>query len=147
MLHTLLDFLRTLTDPERLIQLLSGFMAGRLGYALLFAIVFSETGLLVGFFLPGDSLLFTVGVVAGAGGLNIWIVNAVLMSAAMIGDTTGDLLGNSTGPRIFSRPDSRLFKREYVTRTQRFYEKYGGKTTICPPFVPLTRTLSAFCAG
>ena len=85
MVHSILDFLHTLTDPERLIQLLSGFMAGWLGYALLFAIVFSETGLLVGFFLPGDSLLFTVGVVAGAGGLNIWIVNAVLMSAAMIG--------------------------------------------------------------
>jgi membrane-associated protein len=147
MLHTLLDFLRTLTDPERLIQLLSGFMAGWLGYALLFAIVFSETGLLVGFFLPGDSLLFTVGVVAGAGGLNIWIVNAVLMSAAIIGDSTGYLLGRSTGPRIFSRPDSRLFKREYVTRTQRFYEKYGGKTIIYARFVPIIRTFAAFVAG
>src|SRR5579863_6740543 len=115
MVHVLLDFLRALTDPERLIQLLSGFMAGWVGYALLFAIVFSETGLLVGFFLPGDSLLFTVGVVAGAGDLNIVIVNLVLMSAAMIGDSTGYLLGRSTGPRIFNRPDSRLFKRDYVT--------------------------------
>jgi len=147
MVHTLLDFLRALTDPERLIQLLSGFMAGWVGYALLFAIVFSETGLLVGFFLPGDSLLFTVGVVAGAGDLNIVIVNLVLMSAAMIGDSTGYLLGRSTGPRIFNRPDSRLFKRDYVIRTQRFYEKYGGKTIIYARFVPIIRTFAAFVAG
>lgn len=147
MVHTLLDFLRALTDPERLIQLLSGFMAGWVGYALLFAIVFSETGLLVGFFLPGDSLLFTVGVVAGAGDLNIVIVNLVLMSAAMIGDSTGYLLGRSTGPRVFSRPDSRLFKRDYVVRTQRFYEKHGGKTIIYARFVPIIRTFAAFVAG
>jgi membrane-associated protein len=147
MVHTLLDFFRALTDPERLIQLLSGFMAGWVGYALLFAIVFSETGLLVGFFLPGDSLLFTVGVVAGAGDLNIVIVNLVLMSAAMIGDSTGYLLGRSTGPRIFSRPDSRLFKRDYVIRTQRFYEKHGGKTIIYARFVPVIRTFAAFVAG
>jgi membrane-associated protein len=122
-------------------------MAGWVGYALLFAIVFSETGLLVGFFLPGDSLLFTVGVVAGAGDLNIVIVNLVLMSAAMIGDSTGYLLGRSTGPRIFSRPDSRLFKRDYVIRTQRFYEKHGGKTIIYARFVPIIRTFAAFVAG
>src|SRR5438552_16823708 len=128
MLHALIDFLKSLTDPPRLIELLSTVMTGWLGYATLFAIVFAETGLLVGFFLPGDSLLFTVGVVAGAGGLNIFVVNAVLAAAAIIGDTTGYFLGRSTGPRIFSRPDSRLFKREYVTRTQRFYVKHGGKT-------------------
>jgi membrane-associated protein len=147
MVHIVLDFLRALTDPERLIQLLSGFMAGWVGYALLFAIVFSETGLLVGFFLPGDSLLFTVGVVAGAGDLNIVIVNLVLMSAAMIGDSTGYLLGRSTGPRIFNRPDSRLFKRDYVIRTQRFYEKHGGKTIIYARFIPIIRTFAAFVAG
>src|SRR5229473_2705339 len=147
MVHTVLDFLRALTDPERLIQLLSGFMAGWLGYALLFAIVFSETGLLVGFFLPGDSLLFTVGVVAGAGDLNIVVVNLVLMSAAMIGDSTGYLLGRSTGPRVFNRPNSRLFKREYLARTQRFYEKHGGRTIIYARFVPIIRTFAAFVAG
>jgi membrane-associated protein len=147
MIHAVLDFLRALTDPERLIQLLSGIMAGWLGYALLFAIVFSETGLLVGFFLPGDSLLFTVGVVAGAGDLNIIIVNVVLMAAAMIGDSTGYLLGRSTGSRIFNRPNSRLFKREHLVRTQRFYEKYGGKTIIYARFVPIIRTFAAFVAG
>jgi membrane-associated protein len=147
MIHVVLDFLKALTDPERLIQLLSGFMAGWVGYALLFAIVFSETGLLVGFFLPGDSLLFTVGVVAGAGDLNIVIVNLVLMGAAMIGDSTGYLLGRATGPRIFDRPNSRLFKREHLVRTQRFYEKYGGKTIIYARFVPIIRTFAAFVAG
>ena len=80
MIHAIIDFLRTLTDPERLIQFLTNFVTGWLGYALLFGIVFSETGLLVGFFLPGDSLLFTVGVVAGAGNLNIVLVNLVLMA-------------------------------------------------------------------
>ena len=147
MVHAVLDFLSALTDPERLIQLLSGFMAGWVGYALLFGIVFSETGLLVGFFLPGDSLLFTVGVVAGAGDLNIVIVNLVLMSAAMIGDSTGYLIGRTTGPRIFDRPDSRLFKRQHLERTQRFYEKYGGKTIIYARFVPIIRTFAAFVAG
>jgi membrane-associated protein len=147
MVHAILDFLRTLTDPERLIQLLSGILAGWLGYALLFAIVFSETGLLVGFFLPGDSLLFTVGVVAGAGDLNIVIVNLVLMAAAMIGDSTGFWLGRLTGPRIFDRPDSRLFKRQHLERTQRFYEKHGGKTIIYARFVPIIRTFAAFVAG
>src|SRR5229473_7863406 len=125
MFHAILDFLRTLTDPERLIQLLSGILAGWPGYALLFAIVFSETGLLFGFFLPGDSLLFTVGVVAGAGKLDIVLVNALLMLAAILGDSTGFLLGRHTGPRIFSRPDSRFFKQEYVVRTHAFYAKYG----------------------
>ncbi|MBZ5596575.1 MAG: VTT domain-containing protein [Acidobacteriia bacterium] len=147
MVHLILDFLRALTDPERLIQLLSGILAGWVGYALLFAIVFSETGLLVGFFLPGDSLLFTVGVVAGAGDLNIVIVNLVLMAAAMIGDSTGYLIGRSTGPRIFNRPDSRLFKRDHLVRTQRFYEKHGGKTIIYARFIPIIRTFAAFIAG
>ncbi len=84
---------------------------------------------------------------AGAGDLNIVVVNLVLMAAAMIGDSTGYLLGRSTGPRIFNRPDSRLFKREYVTRTQQFYEKYGGKTIIYARFVPIIRTFAAFVAG
>jgi membrane-associated protein len=147
MLHTIVDFLRSLTDPERLIHLLSTLLSGWLGYAALFGIVFSETGLLVGFFLPGDSLLFTVGVVAGAGQLNIVWVNVLLMSAAMLGDSTGYLLGRKTGPRIFSRPDSRLFKQEYVKRTHAYYERYGGKTIILARFVPIVRTFAAFVAG
>lgn len=147
MIHAVIDFLRTLTDPERLIQFLTNFVSGGWGYALLFGIVFSETGLLVGFFLPGDSLLFTVGVVAGAGNLNIFIVNLVLMAAAMIGDSTGYLIGRKTGPRIFNQPNSRLFKQEHLIRTHQFYEKHGGKTIIYARFVPIIRTFAAFVAG
>jgi len=147
MIQSFIDFLRTLTDPEKLIHLLSTLLSGWLGYAALFGIVYAETGLLVGLFLPGDSLLFTVGVVAGAGQLNIVLVNVVLMAAAMLGDSTGYLLGRQTGPRIFSRPDSRLFKQEYITRTKAFYERYGGKTIIYARFVPIVRTFAAFVAG
>ena len=147
MIHSLLDFLGSLKDPDKLIHLLSTILSGWYGYAALFAIVFSETGLLVGFFLPGDSLLFTVGVVCGAGQLDLLLVNVVLMMAAMLGDSTGYLLGRQTGPRIFSRPDSRFFKQEYVIRTHAFYEKYGGKTIVFARFVPIVRTFAAFIAG
>jgi membrane-associated protein len=147
MLHSLIEFIRTLTNPERLIELLSTILSGWLGYAALFGIVFSETGLLLGFFLPGDSLMFTVGVVASTGTLDIWLVNVVLCAAAVIGDSTGYLLGRQTGPRIFSRPDSRLFKQEYITRTKAFYAKYGGKTIVMARFVPIVRTFAAFVAG
>src|SRR5271155_108263 len=115
MLHILLDVWRSLTDPEKLIHLLSVVITGWAGYALLAAIVFAETGLLVGIFLPGDSLLFTVGVVAGAGELDIVRICALLTFMSVAGDQTGYLLGYRTGPRIFSRPDSRFFKQEYVT--------------------------------
>ena len=147
MIHAILDFLRSLTNPDRLIHLLATLLSGWLGYAVLFGVVFSETGLLVGFFLPGDSLLFTVGVVAGAGQLNVVLVNLVLMLAAMLGDSTGYLLGRQTGPRIFSRPDSRFFKQEYITRTKAFYERYGGKTIMFARFLPIIRTFAAFVAG
>ena len=147
MIQTLIDLLRSLTDPDKLIHLLSTLLSGWYGYAALFAIVYSETGLLVGFFLPGDSLLFTVGVVAGAGQLDIVWVNLLLMAAAVLGDSTGFLLGRKTGPKVFSRPDSRFFKQEYVTRTHAFYEKYGGKTIIYARFVPIVRTFAAFVAG
>ena len=147
MLHSLIEFIRTLTNPERLIELLSTILSGWLGYAALFGIVFSETGLLLGFFLPGDSLLFTVGVVASTGTLDIVLVNVVLCAAAILGDSTGYFLGRQTGPKIFSRPDSRLFKQEYITRTKAFYEKYGGKTIIMARFVPIVRTFAAFVAG
>jgi membrane-associated protein len=147
MIHQLLDLYRSLTNPDRLIHLLGTLLSGWLGYAAMFAVVFSETGLLVGFFLPGDSFLFTIGVVSGAGAINIVAVNVVLMLAAILGDSTGYLLGRQTGPRIFSRPDSRFFKQEYVTRTKVFYDRYGGKTIIFARFVPIVRTFAAFIAG
>jgi len=147
MVVSLLDVWRSLTDPERLIHLLSQVITGWAGYALLGAVVFSETGLLVGFFLPGDSLMFTVGVVAGAGELDIVRICALLVAASVIGDQSGYFLGYRTGPRIFSRPDSLLFKQEYVTRTQEFYERNGGKTLIYAKFVPIMRTFAPFMAG
>jgi len=147
MISSTLEFLRSLTDPERLILLLSTLLTGWLGYTALAGVVFAETGLLLGFFLPGDSLLFTVGVVSGAGQLNIALINGLLMAAAIIGDTTGFWLGHHTGPRIFARKDSLFFKQEYVTRTKHFYEKYGGKTIIFARFVPVIRTFAPFMAG
>jgi membrane-associated protein len=147
MIETLLEFLRTLTDPEKLIHLLSTLLSGWVGYAALFAIVFSETGLLIGFFLPGDSLLFTVGVVVGAGQLDFVWINVALASAAILGDSTAYWLGRKTGPKIFSRKDSLLFKQEYITRTNAFYARYGGKTIVMARFVPIVRTFAAFVAG
>jgi membrane-associated protein len=147
MLHNLFDLYRSLTNPDRLVVMLNTLLSGWVAYAALFAVVFSETGLLVGFFLPGDSFLFTIGVVAGLGALDIFKVNALLMTAAILGDSTGYFLGRQTGPKIFSRPDSRFFKQEYVTRTRRFYERYGGKTIVLARFVPIVRTFAAFVAG
>ncbi|MFN7992774.1 MAG: VTT domain-containing protein [Bryobacteraceae bacterium] len=147
MIHSLLEFLRSLTNPERLIELLSTLLTGWLGYATLFGLVFAETGMLVGFFLPGDSLLFTVGVVCGAGHLDIVLVNVLLMCAAMLGDVSGYLLGRNVGPRIFSGSTSRIFRREHLDRTHEFYEKHGGRTMIYAHFIPIIRTFAAFVAG
>ena len=147
MVHLFLEFLRTLTDPEKLISFLSSVVTGWYGYLLLFLIVFAETGLLVGFIFPGDSLLFTIGVVAGAGELDIRVICAVLVVASILGDQSGYFLGFRTGPHIFNRPDSRFFKQEYVRRTQEFYDKYGGKTLIIAKFVPIVRTFAPFMAG
>ena len=114
---------------------------------MLAGIVFAESGLLVGLFLPGDSLLFTVGVVAGAGQLDIVQICGLLVVFSILGDQSGYLLGRRSGPRIFVRPDSLLFKHEYVKRTHEFYEKHGGKTLIYAKFVPIVRTFAPFMAG
>src|SRR5436190_19933060 len=123
-MREILEAIRALTNPEQLLALLTPLLSSWMGYAALFVIVFAETGLLVGFFMPGDSLLFLVGTVAGAGNLDIVTVNLALMAAAILGDSVGYALGRRTGPRIFSRPDSRLFRREHLRRTQEFYEKH-----------------------
>jgi len=117
------------------------------GYALLVAIVFTETGLLIGFFLPGDSLLITAGLVAGAGGLNIWWLNLLLMVAAIGGDSVGYAIGFRAGPRIFTREDSILFHRRHLIRTREFYERYGGKTIVLARFIPIIRTFAPVVAG
>src|SRR5258708_24301230 len=118
MIHSLVEYLLTHTNTDALRQLLASVFSGWQGYALLFAIVFSETGLLAGFFLPGDSLLFTVGVVAGAGGLNVAAIICVLIVAAIIGDGVGYLIGRKAGKSIFNRPDSLLFNPAHLRQTK-----------------------------
>ena len=118
------------------------------GYVAITAIVFAETGLLVGFFLPGDSLLVTAGLVAaGEGTINVWVLILCLSVAAVAGDSTGYAIGYHLGPRIFAREDSRWFHKNHVIRTQRFYEKYGAKTIVLARFVPIVRTFAPTVAG
>ena len=115
-------------------------------YAILFTIIFLETGLVVTPFLPGDSLLFAAGTFAGIGSLNVWILWLVCFVAAVLGDTVNYWIGNKIGPRAFEQ-DIRFLKREYLERTERFYEKHGGKTIILARFVPIVRTFAPFVAG
>jgi len=117
------------------------------GYLALVAIVFSETGLLVGFFLPGDSLLITAGVVAAGGGLDIWWLNLLLCAAAIVGDSVGYAIGAHLGPRLFTRPRSLLFNPRHVERTQQFYARHGAKTIVIARFVPIIRTFAPTVAG
>lgn len=147
MLSEALHFLRSLTDPDQLIQLLSTVLSGWIGYVALFLIVFAESGLLVGFFLPGDSLLFTVGVVAGAGKLPIGLMIAMLATASILGDGSGFFLGGTLGYSLFKNANSAIFRREYLDKTHEFYERHGGKTIIYAKFVPIIRTFAAFIAG
>ena len=118
------------------------------GYTALVAIVFAETGLLAGFFLPGDSLLVTAGLVAsGEGPLHIGWLIVLLSVAAVAGDSTGYAIGYHLGPRLFTREDSRFFRKAHLARTQRFYERYGVKTIILARFVPIVRTFAPTVAG
>jgi membrane-associated protein len=117
------------------------------GYALLVAIVFTETGLLVGFFLPGDSLLVTAGLVAAAGALNIWWINLLLIVAAIVGDSVGYAIGYRAGPRLFTREQSLFFRPSHVERTRRFYERHGARTIVIARFVPIIRTFAPVVAG
>jgi membrane-associated protein len=116
-------------------------------YGILFAIVFAETGLVVTPFLPGDSLLFAVGTLAGGGMLDIWTAYAALLLAAILGDTVNYWIGHYAGPKVFKKEDSRFFKKEYLEKTSQFYEKYGGKTIILARFLPIIRTFAPFVAG
>ena len=118
------------------------------GYAVLTLIVFAETGLLAGFFLPGDSLLVTAGLLCAVDGkLDIRLLNLLLSLAAILGDTTGYWLGYHLGPRIFSRENSFFFHKDHLLRTQKFYEKYGAKTIVIARFVPIVRTFAPTVAG
>jgi membrane-associated protein len=119
------------------------------GTALLFAIVFVETGLLVGFFLPGDSLLVTAGFLAADpnNGLDVGLLVIVLSIAAVTGDAVGFWIGSKAGPALFKRDDSLLFKRKHLARAHAFYERYGGKTIVIARFIPIVRTFAPTVAG
>ena len=116
-------------------------------YAILFLIIFCETGLVVTPFLPGDSLLFAAGAISALGNMNIHLMVAILLAAAIIGDAVNFMIGKYFGEKLFSNPDSKIFKQEYLEKTHKFYEKYGGKTIIIARFVPIVRTFAPFVAG
>jgi membrane-associated protein len=118
-------------------------------YLILFLIVFCETGLVVTPILPGDSLLFAAGALSAIAGspLNVWLLFILLCGAAIIGDTVNYWIGSYIGPKVFRQEKSRFFKKEYLLRTQDFYEKYGAKTIIIARFVPIIRTFAPFVAG
>ncbi|HEV8440031.1 MAG TPA: DedA family protein [Methylomirabilota bacterium] len=116
-------------------------------YLILFLIIFCETGLVVTPILPGDSLLFAVGTFAAAGALDLGLTLLLLSVAAVLGDTVNYAIGYRVGPQVFRQPRSRFFKREYLDRTHRFYERHGAKTIVIARFVPIIRTFAPFVAG
>ncbi|CAM5482654.1 hypothetical protein GCM10010222_39750 [Streptomyces tanashiensis] len=128
-------------DPDNLI--------GTFGLVGVLVIVFAESGLLIGFFLPGDSLLFTTGLLVTTGKLDtpLWAVCALVVAAAVIGDQVGYLFGRKVGPALFKRPDSKLFKQENVEKAHEFFEKHGPKSLILARFVPIVRTFTPIIAG
>jgi membrane-associated protein len=131
---------------DRLLELVREY--GAWTYLVLFAIVFCETGLVVTPFLPGDSLLFAAGALAGEGALNLWITMGVLLVAAVLGDTVNYHIGHYLGPKVFREERrSRWLKQKHLDRTHAFFEKYGGKTIIIARFVPIVRTFAPFVAG
>ena len=137
----LTEFYHRLRDLPALVQ-----WAGYVGLTI---IIFAETGLLVGFFLPGDSLLVTAGLLAAdpAFSLNVWLLGLILTVAAIVGDTVGYHVGKATGPRIFTRENSLFFHKSHLLKAQAFYEKHGGKTIIIARFMPIVRTFAPVVAG
>ncbi|MDQ0933158.1 DedA family protein [Streptomyces turgidiscabies] len=125
------------------------YLLDQFGIWGLLLIVFAESGLLIGFFLPGDSLLFTAGLLITAGTLDfpLWGAIALICLAAILGDQAGYMFGKKVGPSLFNRPDSRLFKQENVTKAHEFFEKYGPKSLILARFVPIVRTFTPIIAG
>ena len=138
-MDTLLDLFHQLSDLPALIKW------G--GYVGVTAIIFVETGLLLGFFLPGDSLLVTAGLLASQGYLNVYTLGVLCTVAAIVGDSLGYAIGRATGPRIFTREDSIFFNKKHLIRAHEFYEKHGGKTIVIARFMPIVRTFAPVVAG
>src|SRR5271155_5241298 len=148
-MHSIIDFIKNLYDPVYM----QGLVHSR-GVPLIAAIVFAETGLLVGFFLPGDTMLFVAGVAAATVSpttaetyLNIWELTPALIAAAIIGDQLGYFLGNKTGHAIFTREEGFFFRRKHAERAHAFYTKYGVWAVILAKFAPVLRTFVPFMAG
>ena len=135
------DLFHQLTDVRHLVQ------AG--GYVGLTVIIFAETGLLIGFFLPGDSLVVTAGLLAAQPqfGLRIWLIGLLLTVAAILGNSLGYAIGRYSGPRLFTRDDSLLFKKKHLFRAHEFYQQHGGKTLVLARFMPIVRTFVPVVAG
>jgi len=139
----LIDFI--LHIDKHLAELVTSY--GSLTYAILFLIVFCETGLVVLPFLPGDSLLFVAGTLSATGAMDVHLLVGLLIAAAIIGDTVNYTIGRKLGLKLFSNPNSKIFRREYLNKTHAFYERHGGKTIILARFVPIVRTFAPFVAG
>ncbi|MGE5342610.1 MAG: DedA family protein [Candidatus Omnitrophota bacterium] len=145
-MHWILKFVDFILHLDKYIQqLIQSY--GVWTYLIIFIIIFCETGLVVTPFLPGDSLLFAVGAFSAAGALNVVWVFVFLSVAAIIGDTVNYWIGHMLGPKVFQKENARFLKKEYLERTHKFYEKYGGETIIIARFVPIIRTFAPFVAG
>ena len=145
-----MEHLKTLVDlflhiDKHLDSIIASY--GSWTYALLFVVIFCETGLVVTPFLPGDSLLFAAGTFAARGSLDFWLTSLLILVAAVVGDAVNYSIGAKIGPKVFEWKNSRIFKPEYLARTQAFYEKYGGKAIVIARFVPIVRTFAPFLAG
>jgi membrane-associated protein len=140
---SIIDFI--LHIDKHLIEIVDQYKAW--SYAILFLIVFCETGLVVTPFLPGDSLLFAAGAIASKGAIDPNFLALILFIAAVVGDAVNYSVGRFIGPKVFEKKDSRIFKQEYLKRTQKFFEKYGSKTIVFARFVPIVRTFAPFLAG
>lgn len=148
-MESIIEFLYQVKDflnPKIMIDTLLNWLGAYVYLGLIF-IIFAETGLAIGFFLPGDSLLVVCGLFAAAGKLNLWVMLATLIIAAIVGDAVGYYSGRKVGPAIFSRPKSRFFNPKHLKKAHAFYEKHGGKTIIIARFVPIVRTFAPIVAG
>lgn len=139
----LIDFILHIGD--HLQELVKNY--GNWIYAILFAIVFCETGLVVLPFLPGDSMLFAAGTIAAVGDMNIFVLIGLLIVAAVLGDFVNFEIGKHFGQKLFSNPNSKIFKQSYLQKTHDYYEKYGGRTIIIARFIPIVRTFAPFVGG